>query len=558
MINTIIFDIGNVLAEFCWKKMFEEYGWTGEVFDIMANATVYNYAWEEFDKGEIPTEEIIEIFAQKAPEYKGEIAKIFEDPRKMISLFDYAEDWILELKKQGYKVYILSNWSKPTYYACLDNELRFLKHVDGAVFSFQEHVIKPDKAIYEIICSRYNINPSEAVFLDDRPANVEGAKSIGLNTILFQNYAQGKSELDALLAESNKFQMEGNLLTKYTGKDIIAEIPEGVETIRAFAFSYCSELKQVYFPSTLKTVAFNAFMRCDNLEFVSIPFDSKVTWLEGPYNIMPKIPKIVRRSNTPSPERELIIPEGVTTLETGHYYSADTLEEIQLPNTLKVIGILAFGHCTTLTHIEIPEGVTEIKDEAFRGCSALKSIKLPSTLTTIGPKAFADCTALETIDIPKNTKSLGVNVFENCKSLERVTLGNLMDLPQYGFLNCVALQEIEIPESIKIIKRHAFQGCSGLKTLKLSKGLSQIHNYAFYSCKSLKTVILPDTIERLDRDAFPSSVILPPTSVMARIEKIWEKEEKSAEAARKAPNPYTLPSDHPDFIDPFHPLRSQH
>ncbi len=201
MINTIIFDIGNVLTEFCWRKMYEDFGLEGEAFEKVAYATVYNDAWNEFDKGLISTEEIIDIFAERAPEYRAYIAQIFEDPTKMIQQFTYAKSWIQELKERGYRVYILSNWSEPTYHACLDNELDFLPLVDGAVFSFQEHIIKPDKKIFEIICQRYDINPNEAVFLDDNEANVISSREFGLNTIHFKNYEQGKAKLEEYLAK---------------------------------------------------------------------------------------------------------------------------------------------------------------------------------------------------------------------------------------------------------------------------------------------------------------------------------------------------------------------
>lgn len=200
MINTVIFDIGMVLVDFCWPKMFHNFGLEGEDFEIVANATVRNPFWEEFDKGVLSTEEIIDTFALKAPNHREYIAKIFEDPRQMIERFDYSIPWIQELKARGYRVYILSNWSTPTYHACLDNELSFLPYVDGAVFSFQEHVIKPDKKIFEIICDRYQINPKEAVFLDDNQANVLSSREFGLNTIHFTSYEQAKKELEEYLS----------------------------------------------------------------------------------------------------------------------------------------------------------------------------------------------------------------------------------------------------------------------------------------------------------------------------------------------------------------------
>lgn len=201
MIHSVIFDIGNVLAAFCWRDMLHKFGLEGDDFEIVANATVRHPAWEEFDKGIMSTEEVIDIFSESAPEFRKYIEQIFQDPTQMIAQYDYTKSWIKELRERGYKVYILSNWSKPTYEACLDNELDFLPLVDGAVFSFQEHLIKPDRTIFETICTRYNIVPSEAVFLDDTEKNVIASREFGIHTIHFKSYEQGREELESLLAK---------------------------------------------------------------------------------------------------------------------------------------------------------------------------------------------------------------------------------------------------------------------------------------------------------------------------------------------------------------------
>ena len=200
MINTIIFDIGKVLADFCWEKAFHNLGFTGETFEIIANATVRHQDWNEFDKGLVTTEEIIEIFASHAPGYREQIAKIYDHPENLIELYDYTIPWIREVKARGYRVYVLSNWSNPMYHASRNNHLRFLDEVDGAVFSFQEHLIKPDPAIFQRICERYNIKPEEAVFLDDNEKNVQSSRAFGLNTIHFKSYEQAKAELENYLS----------------------------------------------------------------------------------------------------------------------------------------------------------------------------------------------------------------------------------------------------------------------------------------------------------------------------------------------------------------------
>lgn len=199
MINTIIFDIGMVLVYFRWRELFADLGFEGEKFNKIANATVHNPWWNEFDKGEMTVEEIIDKYAESAPEYKEDIASIYDHKEEFVELYDYAIPWIRELKERGYKVYVLSNWSEPVYEANKETHLRFMKELDGEIMSYREKMIKPNREIYQLLCSRYHIDPKEAVFLDDNEANIEGAKEFGLHAIHFKSYEQAKEELEQYL-----------------------------------------------------------------------------------------------------------------------------------------------------------------------------------------------------------------------------------------------------------------------------------------------------------------------------------------------------------------------
>lgn len=201
MINTIIFDIGMVLVYFRWKELFADLGFKGEKFEKIADATVRSPWWDEFDKGVMTLEEIVEKYAQKAPEYKEDIAEIFKHPGEFVELYDYTIPWIRELKSKGYKIYVLSNWSEPVYEANKDTNLRFFREIDGGVLSYREKMVKPNREIYELICSRYDIDPKKAVFLDDNAANIRGARDFGLNAIHFKTYEQAKEELNKYLEE---------------------------------------------------------------------------------------------------------------------------------------------------------------------------------------------------------------------------------------------------------------------------------------------------------------------------------------------------------------------
>ena len=199
MINTVILDIGMVLVNFCWQDMLKELGFEGETFENVANATMRNPLWQDFDRGTWSTDELIRRFVANAPEYKTEIETVFKNMDKIVVLYDYALDWIRQLKADGFKVYILSNLPELVHLANLDDKLRFLKEVDGAVLSYQEQLLKPERRIYEVLCERYGIVPEQAVFFDDKQENVEAAGAMGLNAIQFCDYEQGMTEFKQYL-----------------------------------------------------------------------------------------------------------------------------------------------------------------------------------------------------------------------------------------------------------------------------------------------------------------------------------------------------------------------
>lgn len=202
MIDTVVFDIGNVLVDFRWKELYEELGFTGEKFERIADATVRSPWWNEFDRGMMPMEELIAKFVENAPEYETEIRSIFDHMDNLLRGRSYANEWIRSLQDAGHRVYILSNMSKPAHEVHADGCMSFLHMVDGSILSYLEGMIKPDRCIYELLCSRFQIEPERAVFLDDTIRNIEAAKEFGLHGIHFQSYEQAKAELDAMLSEN--------------------------------------------------------------------------------------------------------------------------------------------------------------------------------------------------------------------------------------------------------------------------------------------------------------------------------------------------------------------
>lgn len=197
MITTIIFDIGNVLADFSWREHYESFGYDEEMVERLAKATVKNPKWNEYDRGVMSTEEIVQAFVEGAPEIEQDIRRVLKDLGAMVKRNDYAIPWIQELKGKGYRVLYLSNFSEKAETDCAP-ALNFIPYMDGGILSYQEKVIKPMPEIYQLLIDRYDLVPEECVFMDDTAVNLEGAEKFGIHTILFHDKAQAIEELKKL------------------------------------------------------------------------------------------------------------------------------------------------------------------------------------------------------------------------------------------------------------------------------------------------------------------------------------------------------------------------
>lgn len=197
MITTIIFDIGNVLADFTWREHYASFGYDDEMVERIGRATVMNPTWNENDRGVMKAEDIIQEFVATDPEIEEDIRKVLKDVGTMVSRNDYAIPWIQDLKGKGYRTLYLSNFSEKAETDCA-YALDFLPYMDGGILSYKEKVIKPMPEIYQLLIDRYNLVPEECVFMDDTQANLVGAEKFGIHTIHFQNQAQAIEELRRL------------------------------------------------------------------------------------------------------------------------------------------------------------------------------------------------------------------------------------------------------------------------------------------------------------------------------------------------------------------------
>lgn len=200
MIKTVVFDIGGVLTELGRMKFLEPFGYSEQINRRIVAATMASDDWKELDRGVLTEQEVMNRFVENDPEIEEEILRCMKDFHGIVRHKDAAVPWIRSVKERGRQVLFLSNYSRKVRREAAD-ALDFLPELDGGVWSYEEHLIKPDRWIYECLLERYYLKPEETVFIDDNEPNLRQPQLLGMRTIRFINQKQAEAELDAMLEE---------------------------------------------------------------------------------------------------------------------------------------------------------------------------------------------------------------------------------------------------------------------------------------------------------------------------------------------------------------------
>ncbi|MCR5000569.1 MAG: leucine-rich repeat domain-containing protein [Lachnospiraceae bacterium] len=187
----------------------------------------------------------------------------------------------------------------------------------------------------------------------------------------------------------------------YRNRDMTgAALPQGLEGIGDFAFARTG-LTDISIPHGVKEIGYAAFYNCGNLTDISIP-DSVETIELGAFD---GTPWLERMMGTGSNDGFVIEGDGILVAYAGEG------GQVNVPESVKVIGPGSFADNTGLTGITLPDGLVKIGEEAFRGCKNLKDIAIPDGVKSIEDRAFKD-TGIGGVAIPASVESIGLGAFD--------------------------------------------------------------------------------------------------------------------------------------------------
>ncbi len=183
--KNVIFDMGNVLIRFDPESFLDREGILDpEDRTLMMNAVFLSPEWPMQDKGTIDEAGLLGIVRGRLP------ARLHESARRLIFAWEKLSEpipgmagFVRECKAAGLGIYLLSNASirQPSYWPDIPGSECF----DGTVISAYERLLKPSPEIYRLLLRRFRLAAEDCLFVDDTPANVEGARAVGMQGFHF-------------------------------------------------------------------------------------------------------------------------------------------------------------------------------------------------------------------------------------------------------------------------------------------------------------------------------------------------------------------------------------
>jgi 2-haloacid dehalogenase len=199
-ISSVIFDFGGVLLDWNPHNLYRRFFPDPQDIDRFLDEINFKQWNFQQDQGRPFAEGVAELSA-RFPQY-SDLIRAYSDywEESIVGPIEGTVSLLRRIKKAGYSVFGLSNWSAETFPIAYD-KYDFFKLFDEIIISGEVKVAKPEPIIFEILLNRIKRLASECLLIDDSMPNITTAQNMGMKTIYFRSPSQLEMELQNKLPQ---------------------------------------------------------------------------------------------------------------------------------------------------------------------------------------------------------------------------------------------------------------------------------------------------------------------------------------------------------------------
>jgi HAD superfamily hydrolase (TIGR01509 family) len=197
-VKNVVFDLGGVLLEWNPAKILADFYPDPERRRLLKESLFGHADWLALDRGTLNEAQVLERAEQRTGRPAAELAALHAAMRESLHAKPDTVALLDRLHARGIPLYCLSNMSAAVY-SHLRLRHDFWDRFRGIVISGEIQLLKPEPEIFTHLLERFGLEARETVFIDDIPANVEGARGVGMHAIQFTDAADCERQLQPLL-----------------------------------------------------------------------------------------------------------------------------------------------------------------------------------------------------------------------------------------------------------------------------------------------------------------------------------------------------------------------
>lgn len=186
--SALIFDIGRVLLDWQPEYLAKQLSPHPKAADALL-AAVQNKIWTEFDRGTASIKDIVQSMNFDDQELSFHLEELLHKIPHHLPIIESMNNLFDDAANQSLKTYLLTNMPAP-FLSVIVQKHAFFKKSSGVVASCVIKKIKPEPEIYHYLLQHFNIDPTQALFIDDIEDNVYAATTFGIDGIVCKNHEE--------------------------------------------------------------------------------------------------------------------------------------------------------------------------------------------------------------------------------------------------------------------------------------------------------------------------------------------------------------------------------